>query len=71
MAMNWALSRGDALMKADAASSLRKRLLDTVREWRRRANSRRELAGLSDLELRDIGNWEQIDAEKCKPFWRA
>jgi len=71
MAMNWAPSHGDASIKADAATALRTRLVDMVREWRRRARSRRELASLSYLEIRDIGKWDQIDTEKCKPFWRA
>lgn len=43
-----------------------------VREWRRRARSRAELAALDDRTLRDIGLtradvWQEID----KPFWRA
>ena len=42
-----------------------------VREWRRRARSRAELAALDDRTLRDLGLtradlWAEID----KPFWR-
>jgi uncharacterized protein YjiS (DUF1127 family) len=42
-----------------------------LREWRRRAHGRRELAGLSDLMLHDIGI-TRGDAEylASKPFWR-
>ena len=40
--------------------------------WRQRARSRRELAGMSDAELRDI-RLSRCDAwaEISKPFWRA
>jgi uncharacterized protein YjiS (DUF1127 family) len=43
----------------------------TLREWRRRAQQRREIAGLSDLMLQDIGI-TRADAEYLanKPFWR-
>jgi uncharacterized protein YjiS (DUF1127 family) len=71
MAMNWASSRGDSLITAYVPRSLRTRLIDTVREWRRRARSRRELAGLSSLELKDIPNRAAAEAEKFKPFWKA
>ncbi|HXW49447.1 MAG TPA: DUF1127 domain-containing protein [Xanthobacteraceae bacterium] len=43
-----------------------------VAEWQRRARSRRELDGLSDATLRDIGV-TRCDAhrEMNKPFWMA
>jgi len=43
----------------------------TLRQWRRRAHERRQLAGLSDLMLQDIGI-TRADAEYLanKPFWR-
>ena len=43
-----------------------------VTEWQRRARSRRELEGLSDATLRDIGI-TRCDAhrEMNKPFWMA
>ena len=43
-----------------------------VTEWHRRARSRRELEGLSDATLRDIGI-TRCDAhrEMNKPFWMA
>jgi uncharacterized protein YjiS (DUF1127 family) len=47
-----------------------KRLMGIIREWRRRVVSRRELAGLTDRDLRDIGYPADGEAEKHKPFWR-
>jgi uncharacterized protein YjiS (DUF1127 family) len=43
-----------------------------IGEWIHRMESRRELAELSDRELRDIGI-TRVDAlgEAEKPFWRA
>ena len=43
-----------------------------IGEWLRRIESRRELAGLCDRALRDIGI-TRVDAlrEADKPFWRA
>jgi uncharacterized protein YjiS (DUF1127 family) len=45
--------------------------VSTVREWRRRARERQQLAGLSDLMLQDIGI-TRADAQFLanKPFWR-
>jgi uncharacterized protein YjiS (DUF1127 family) len=45
--------------------------LATLREWRRRAEGRRQLMALSDLMLQDIGI-TRGDAEYLanKPFWR-
>jgi len=42
-----------------------------IREWRRRARSRRELLALDDRMLKDIGI-TRIDAQReaAKPFWR-
>jgi uncharacterized protein YjiS (DUF1127 family) len=45
--------------------------IDTFAIWIRRARSRRELAGLSNLEMRDIGDPAEAEAEKVKPFWQA
>jgi uncharacterized protein YjiS (DUF1127 family) len=52
-------------------SSLRRRFTETMLEWKRRIKSRHELACLSDIELRDIGYPDHVEAEKAKPFWRA
>ena len=45
--------------------------VSTLRAWRRRAHERRQLAGLSDLMLQDIGI-TRGDAEFLanKPFWK-
>jgi uncharacterized protein YjiS (DUF1127 family) len=41
-----------------------------VREWRRRARSRAELAMYSQGERADLGYAAELDAEIGKPFWR-
>ncbi len=48
------------------------KVLAALKEWRRRAQGRRELAALNDRCLRDIG-LTRYDAnrEVRKPFWRA
>jgi uncharacterized protein YjiS (DUF1127 family) len=56
---------------ASVGKHSRKPLLDTLREWQRRFRGRRELYGLSQLELRDIGYPATFEAEKVKPFWRS
>jgi uncharacterized protein YjiS (DUF1127 family) len=58
-----------------ARAPLRRRAAEAlalVREWRRRARGRRELAALSDRCLHDIG-LTRYDAQReaRKPFWRA
>jgi uncharacterized protein YjiS (DUF1127 family) len=50
--------------------SRRLRMIETILEWRRRAASRRELARLSALDLKDIGYPDHTAAEIAKPFWR-
>jgi uncharacterized protein YjiS (DUF1127 family) len=47
------------------------RVFARLREWRRRARDRTQLAGLDDRMLRDIG-LTRADAEflSNKPFWR-
>jgi uncharacterized protein YjiS (DUF1127 family) len=48
------------------------RLWFLVREWRRRARSRREIGKLDDSVLRDLGvSRGQMRFEAQKPFWRA
>jgi uncharacterized protein YjiS (DUF1127 family) len=43
----------------------------TLRQWRRRAQERRELASLSDLMLQDIGITRSDAAFLAnKPFWK-
>ncbi|HEU0217091.1 MAG TPA: DUF1127 domain-containing protein [Stellaceae bacterium] len=45
--------------------------LATLRQWHRRVKERRQLVGLSDLMLHDIG-LTRADAEFLanKPFWK-
>jgi uncharacterized protein YjiS (DUF1127 family) len=47
------------------------RFTTVIREWRRRARSRRELLALDDRVLKDIGI-TRLDAlyDATKPFWR-
>jgi len=54
-----------------AATDMAGRMLATLREWRRRARDRAELATLDDRMLKDIG-LTRADAEflSNKPFWR-
>jgi uncharacterized protein YjiS (DUF1127 family) len=45
--------------------------LTTLREWRRRVRDRRELAGLDEVMLHDIGiSRADADFLSRKPFWR-
>ena len=47
-------------------------LLQTLREWRRRALSRREIGKIEDRYLGDLGvSRGQLRFEAQKPFWRA
>ena len=47
-------------------------LLVLLLTWLWRARSRRELAELSDAQLRDVGlNRDMINREAEKPFWMA
>ena len=51
------------LMVAKAAT-------EVLREWRRRARSRQELAMYSYHERNDIPGAAQVDVEIEKPFWK-
>jgi uncharacterized protein YjiS (DUF1127 family) len=64
-------SRTQVFAASQYFSALPRRLIGIITVWRRRARSRRELAALSDLELRDIGYPAERTAEIHKPFWRA
>ncbi|MBL8704720.1 MAG: DUF1127 domain-containing protein [Rhodospirillales bacterium] len=51
--------------------SLMARLVDLMLDWNDRARSRRQLAGLTEGELKDIGlNQSDVTIESSKPFWR-
>ena len=42
-----------------------------IRQWTMRVRSRRELATLSDYQLRDIGlTRNDVDRQLTTPFWR-
>jgi uncharacterized protein YjiS (DUF1127 family) len=46
--------------------------LAAVKEWRKRARERDELAHLNERDARDIGlTAAQVEFEASKPFWRA
>jgi len=60
----------NAFEKLSLASLLR-RFITMLLQWRQRMESRRELAKLSALDLKDIGYPAGAEAEKAKPFWRA
>jgi uncharacterized protein YjiS (DUF1127 family) len=53
------------------AGVVARQFFTTLRQWRRRAHDRAELASLDDRMLRDIG-LTRADAEflSNKPFWR-
>ena len=63
--------RDNVLSTAHRFSALRIRIVDVWRVWLFRIRSRRELAALSDLELKDLGYPAEAAAEQSKPFWRA
>ena len=64
-------SRGEVFLKGQIVPTPRKRFIDAVHDWRCRIRSRRELAALSSLELKDLGYPAGAEAEKFKPFWRT
>ncbi|MGB7034475.1 MAG: hypothetical protein WBD71_03035 [Xanthobacteraceae bacterium] len=65
-----AVLRENVLIEPRHVGSLVRRLIDTLREWQRRSESRHELALLSELDRKDIGDPASIQAELAKPFWR-
>ena len=57
---------------ADSAADLMQRLTDTLKTWKYRIVSRRELMELDAHMLRDIGLSDlEAQTEASKPFWRA
>jgi uncharacterized protein YjiS (DUF1127 family) len=61
----------NVLVPRQAAWPPRWRLAVAVSEWRRRIMSRRELAALTKLDVKDLGYPAGLEAEKSKPFWRS
>ena len=48
------------------------RLTETFHIWRKRYQTRRQLAELTSRDLHDVGlSWSDIVYEAEKPFWRA
>ncbi len=66
-----AVLRENVLIEPQPSGSVARRLIETLREWRRRMQSRHELAMLSELDRKDLGYPDRIQAEIAKPFWRA
>ena len=64
-------SRSGSVTIADALAMLRRKFFETIQEWRRRADSRRDLTRLSDRDLWDL-RLTRADAEReaNKPFWQ-
>jgi uncharacterized protein YjiS (DUF1127 family) len=57
---------------ADSSADLIQRLTDTLKTWKYRIVSRRELMELDAHMLRDIGLSDlEAQSEASKPFWRA
>ncbi len=45
---------------------------ETLHVWRERRQQRRQLAGLTERDLHDVGlSWSDVVFEAEKPFWRA
>lgn len=71
MATTRSLSGENAFASAKAIPSFGGRLFETVREWRRRSRSRRELSKLGERDLRDARLTRcEVMSETSKPFWK-
>ena len=64
------LSRDNVFRQVQTRQPFWSGFVEVMVEWRRRVRSRRELARLSHLDIKDIGYPASIAAEKNKPFWR-
>jgi uncharacterized protein YjiS (DUF1127 family) len=52
--------------------SLRARIAETLRLWRKRIREKRALERLDERDLHDIGvSFSDVYAELNRPFWRA
>lgn len=71
MTLNSTLSRANGGLTADGNSFALKRIVKMIREWRRRARSRRDLMALDSRALWDV-RLTRADAmkEAGKPFWQ-
>jgi uncharacterized protein YjiS (DUF1127 family) len=68
MSTQFVLSRKSSLLKAESCQTLWNNVLEIILEWQRRAQSRRELARLSLLDVKDLNYRPDIASEKRKPF---
>jgi uncharacterized protein YjiS (DUF1127 family) len=57
-------------VRLSSIDTIAKAVVEVLREWRRRARSRKELAMYSYHERNDIRGAAQVDAEIMKPFWQ-
>jgi uncharacterized protein YjiS (DUF1127 family) len=71
MAATRSLPTDNASEIGKAISWLASRFVETVKEWRRRSHSRRELLTLDERDLCDV-RLTRCDAafEANKPFWK-
>ena len=71
MATTPILSDENAFANAETIASFGGRFFETIREWRRRCRSRRELSKLGERDLRDVRLTRcEIMSETSKPFWK-
>jgi uncharacterized protein YjiS (DUF1127 family) len=71
MTTNPALSRRRPFAIANQLPSLGMRIVERIREWRRRSRSRRDLMTLGERELWDIRlSRAEAEHEASKPFWK-
>jgi len=71
MSMQSVLSSKNTFQRAETRQTFWNSLLEVILKWQRQAQSRRELARLSPLDVKDIGYPAGVEAEKHKPFWRS
>ena len=51
--------------------SMAARVVDLLLDWHERARTRRQLAGLTEAEMKDIVlSHSDVTVESSKPFWR-
>jgi uncharacterized protein YjiS (DUF1127 family) len=66
-----ALSRAKGWLTADVGSFAVKKVIETIREWRRRARSRGDLMALDPRDLRDLRlTRADVMREAGKSFWK-
>jgi len=62
----------EAYRRPERATSVIGKAIETVLHWHALTSGRRQLAGLDDRMLRDIGPTRaDVDHEYHKPFWRT